>query len=129
MWWVISSWARYNWMGLFYPIWNLHLNCLAKIDSFLTFMLRTFLVRTLQYLNKKTLKTLKNSPQRYYGPVRNFQYCQPAQNQPKSYILFNKNVSPRDLYKLTLISHQVTKVASWSSNSNNAEFLFLLWKL
>ena len=126
---VISSWARYNWMGFFYPIWNLHLNYQANIDVFLTFMLCNFLVWTLQYLKKHPMKTLKSSPHRFYGPVWNFQYCQLAQNQPKSHILFNKNVSPRDLYKLTLILHQVTKVASWSSNTNNAEFLFLLWKL
>ena len=76
-----------------------------------------------------THENIKNSPQRYYCPVRNVQFCQLAQNQPKSHILFDRNVSPRDLYKITLISHRVTKVASWSSNTNNAEFLFLLWKL
>ena len=32
-----------------------------------------------------------------YGPVRNFQYCQPAQNQPKYHILLHKNDSPLDL--------------------------------
>ena len=31
-----------------------------------------------------------------------FQYCQPVQNQPKSQILFHKNVSPRDL---TIVSY------------------------
>ena len=33
-----------------------------------------------------------------------FQYCQPAQNQPKSHILFHKNVSLRDFYIMTLHS-------------------------
>ena len=31
-----------------------------------------------------------------------FQYCQPAQNQPKSQFLFHKNYSPRDLCVMTL---------------------------
>ena len=35
--------------------------------------------------------------------VQNFYYCQPAQNQPKSHILFHKNCSPRDLYIMTLV--------------------------
>ena len=33
-----------------------------------------------------------------------FQYCQPAQNQPKSHILFHKNVSLHDFYIMTLHS-------------------------
>ena len=32
-----------------------------------------------------------------------FQYCQPAQNQPKSHFLFYKNVSLGDFYIMTLI--------------------------
>ena len=32
-----------------------------------------------------------------------FQYCQPAQNQPKSQFLFNKNCSPWDLCIMTLL--------------------------
>ena len=38
-----------------------------------------------------------------YSPVHNFQYCQLAPNQPKSHILFHKNDSPRDLYRMTLV--------------------------
>ena len=58
---------------------------------------------------------------------RNFQYCQPAQNQPKSQILFHKNGSPRDLYIMTLIVMQelwlLCKISffrlcfSWSQSS------------
>ena len=33
-----------------------------------------------------------------YDPVQKFQYCQPAQKQPKSRILFHKNGLPRDFY-------------------------------
>ena len=33
-----------------------------------------------------------------------FQYCQPAQNQPKSHILFHKNGSLRDFYDFAFIS-------------------------
>ena len=51
-------------------------------------------------------------------PVRNFQYCQPAQNQPKSYILFHKNGSLQELYKITLTIH------AWES-----VYLALLLKL
>ena len=36
-----------------------------------------------------------------YSPIF-FQYCQLAQNQPKSHILFNLNGSLRDFYKMTL---------------------------
>ena len=32
-----------------------------------------------------------------------FQYCQPAQNQPKSHILFHKNGYLRDFYIMTLV--------------------------
>ena len=129
MWWVISIWATIEW---FFTLFKIYFWIFKQtlMYLFLTFMLRSFLMRTLQYLKKKNpMKTLKNIPQRHYCPFRNFQYCQLAQNQPKSHILFDRNVSPRDLYKITLISHRITKVASWSSNTNNAEFLFLLWKL
>ena len=33
---------------------------------------------------------------------RNFMYCRPVQNQYKYHILFHKNSSPHDLYKMTL---------------------------
>ena len=51
-----------------------------------------------------------------------FQYCQPAQNQPKSQILFHENGSQRDLcfwYIMTLLStytDAMKKNASWVSN-------------
>ena len=50
------------------------------------------------------MKTLKNFPQKYktLRPSPKFQYCQPAQNQPKSHILSHKNGSPWDLYIMTL---------------------------
>ena len=35
-------------------------------------------------------------------PIFFFQYCQPAQNQPKSHILFHKNGSLEDFYIMTL---------------------------
>ena len=40
------------------------------------------------------------------GPIF-FQYCQPAQNQPKSHILIHKNVSLRDFYIMPLHKYYV----------------------
>ena len=42
-----------------------------------------------------------------WPPISFFQYCQPAQNQPKSHILFHKNVSLRGFYILTLLSRLI----------------------
>ena len=52
---------------------------------------------------KTALKVAHNRPP---GPPLHlfFQYCQPAQNQPKSHFRFCKNVSLRDFYIMTLIS-------------------------
>ena len=36
-----------------------------------------------------------------------FEYCQPAQNQPKSQFLFHKSCSPRDLCIMTLAGTQM----------------------
>ncbi len=49
-------------------------------------------------------KTFKNCPQKLLiiGPNFFFQYCQLAQNQPKSHFLFHKNVS-LDFYIMTLV--------------------------
>ena len=47
------------------------------------------------------LKTWKNCPQKLPKLIF-FQYCQPAQNLPKSNFLFHKNVSLRDFYIMTL---------------------------
>ena len=44
-----------------------------------------------------------------YGPVRNFQCCQLAKNQPKSHILFNKNGSIGDIYIMNLLNLLLTK--------------------
>jgi hypothetical protein len=50
------------------------------------------------------LKTWKrHSKVAYNRPPFFFQYCQPAQNQPKSHFLFHKNVSLRDFYMMTLV--------------------------
>ena len=38
-----------------------------------------------------------------------FQYCQPAQVQPISYILFHKNGSLRDFYIMTLTTESTKK--------------------
>ena len=50
-------------------------------------------------MKTKQNKILKSSI--LYSPTF-FQYCQLAQNQPKSHILFDKNGSLRDFYKMTL---------------------------
>ena len=42
---------------------------------------------------------------------RNFQYRQLAQHQPKSQILFHENVSPLDLYIMTLVLRPHLKMA------------------
>ena len=42
-----------------------------------------------------------------------FQYCQPAQNQPKSHILINKNVSRRDFYIMTLGTYLLDICKGW----------------
>ena len=47
-------------------------------------------------MKKPTSKVAHNQP-----PIF-FQYCQPAQNQPKSQFLFHKKCSPRDLCIMTL---------------------------
>ena len=46
------------------------------------------------------IKTWKNRPQKLLiiGPNYFFQYCQPAQNQPKYNFLFHKNVSLSNLF-------------------------------
>ena len=63
-------------------------------------------MQTIQYLQKKVLpmKTWKNHPQKrlIIGTNSFFQYCQLAQNQPKSQFLFNKNCSPHDVCIMTL---------------------------
>ena len=48
---------------------------------------------------KTVLKSCSQSAQFF------FQYCSPAQNQPKSYILFHKNGSLGDFYIMTLAPH------------------------
>ena len=47
----------------------------------------------------------KNPPQKLLiiGPQLFFQYCQPAQNQPKSHFLFHKNPSLLNFYIMTLM--------------------------
>ena len=42
-------------------------------------------------------------------PKKCFQYCQPAQNQSKSQLLFHKNCSPRDLCVMTLLDDYACK--------------------
>ena len=61
-----------------------------------------FLKETLKFfacenMKKPASKVAHNRPQFF------FQYCQPAQNQPKSNILFHKNGSRCDFYIMTLI--------------------------
>ena len=50
------------------------------------------------------MKKWKNLPQKLLiiGPIYVFQYCQPAQNQPKSQFLFHEICSPRDLCIMTV---------------------------
>jgi hypothetical protein len=60
-----------------------------------------------------------------------FQYCQPAQNQPKSYILilFHKNDSLRDFYLLTYsaaVSALTAQVAIKKLSGNVMPLLALL---
>ena len=51
------------------------------------------------------MKTGKKLPSKvaHNRPQFFFQYCQPAQNQPKSHFLFHKNVSLCDFYVMTLL--------------------------
>ena len=44
----------------------------------------------------------------HYRPTHFFQYCQPAQDQPKSHFLFHKNVSLRDFYIMTLHTDELS---------------------
>ena len=75
-------------------------------------MLCYFLVERLQYFFKNIYffphKNMKKPPSKVAHSQPNFffQYCQPAQNQPKSHFLFHKNDSLRDFYIiiLTLVS-------------------------
>ena len=66
--------------------------------KFYIFKLINFLVWTLQCAETLILamKTWKKTPSKVahnQSPIF-FQYCQPAQNQPKSQFLFNRNCSP-----------------------------------
>ena len=58
----------------------------------------TILLKKLSYFFAP--ENMKKQPQKLLiiGPQFLFQYCQPSQNQPKSHILFHKNVSLRDFY-------------------------------
>ena len=48
-----------------------------------------------------------------------FHYCQPAENQPKSQILFHKSGSLRDFYKMTLVAAAVCKLVIEFANIRN----------
>ena len=48
------------------------------------------------------VKTLETTLKAYFTAQIFFQYCQPAQNLPKSHILFHKNSSLRDFYTMNL---------------------------
>ena len=60
------------------------------------------------------MKTWKKQPQKLLIIGQNFvfQYCQPAQIQPKFQFLFNKNLPPRDFSLMTLVG---TSLASNSA--------------
>ena len=45
--------------------------------------------------------------------VGSFQYCQPAQNQPESQILYHKNGFLRDLCIMTLLLHAAATAAAY----------------
>ena len=85
---------------------KLIINFLRKnFNFFFTFILCNFLVRTLQYLKKKfAYENMKKMPSNvaHNRPPFFFQYCQPAQNQPKSQFLFHKFCSPREFCITTL---------------------------
>ena len=49
-------------------------------------------------MKKTPSKVANNRPTHFF-----FQYCQRAQNHPKSHFLFHENVSRRDFYIMTLI--------------------------
>ena len=66
--------------------------------SFLALMLSNFLVRTLQCTETQPQHRILQQI------FKKNQYCRPAQNQPKSRILFHKNRSPRDLYTVILFN-------------------------
>ena len=95
------------------------LNFQSKICGFLTSMLCNFLVQTLQHLNFFRIKTLKNCSKSsiLYGSVRNFQYCQSAQNQPKFHILFHKFNSPQNLSIMALFTTLLTIKCEVSTTS------------
>ena len=68
------------------------------------------------------IKTLKKALKSriLYGPVRNFQYCKPAQNQTKSHILLHKKGLARYLYIVTLVT-----VGNGSYNRMEVIFFYL----
>ena len=81
---------------------------ITKNKIIIRYILCNFSVWTLQCLKKKLTffcprkheKKPSKVPQN--RPNFFFQYCQPAQNQPRSQFLFHKNVSLRYFYKKTL---------------------------
>ena len=56
-------------------------------------------------LEKPASKVAHNRPKGFF-----FQYCQPAQIQPKSQLLFHKNLPPRDFFIMTLGETFATKL-------------------
>ena len=61
---------------------------LCSVDA--TTFKKKFLFRPWKHEKKNATKVAHNLPKFF------FQYCQPAQNLPKSHILFHKNGSLRD---------------------------------
>ena len=54
-----------------------------------------------------------------------FQYCQIAQNQPKSQFMFDKNWSPRDLCIMILyLSHSSSSLLYWVNTDDTLPLVF-----
>jgi hypothetical protein len=86
---------------MFLGLFKIHYSIL----SFFTFILCYFLVRMVQYYKEKIRnEKMINPPSKVAQNWPNFfiQYCQLAQNQPKSQFLFHINWWPRDLCIMTL---------------------------
>ena len=60
-------------------------------------VMQLFSAATTIFLKKPPSKVAHNWPNFFFST-----YCEPAQNQPKSHILFHKNGPLRDFYVMTL---------------------------
>ena len=82
---------------------------------------------SLFFAHKNMKKLLSNVA--HNRPQFFFQYCQPAQNQPKSQFLFHKNCSPDDLcFFFWFVTEEILSITAGSDRGSYAKPLWLRCK-